>query len=270
MVKINLGRDFPTRVLTGLVVLPIALAAIFSGSPFFDLAMFVVALIAGSELHWMMRPATRLGLPANLAIIASFFAGSWLRMPTLPVLALLLSLIAGLAETGLAPAPRLPFFERHVFFPLLGALYVGLPTSLMLLIRARPDGLAWIMALILNNWMTDSFALIGGRLAGHTKLAPRISPNKTVEGALIGLCGGFIAGMIIAAIGKLPLAAALAANAVVACLTVVGDLVESWLKRTFHVKNSGWILPGHGGLLDRVDGLLLAVPGAYLVMLLLL
>jgi phosphatidate cytidylyltransferase len=169
-----------------------------------------------------------------------------------------LFLLVGVAETAQATSHKLHFFLHNTLLLLIAALYVGVPLGLLSLIRVQTDGLLWIMMLLLNNWATDAFALIGGRIIGRQKLAPTISPAKTVEGAAIGWLAGFVVGMTIALIGGVPLELALIANVGIPVMVEVGDLIESWAKRRLALKDSGQLLPGHGGILDRIDGTLLA------------
>jgi phosphatidate cytidylyltransferase len=131
------------------------------------------------------------------------------------------------------------------------------------LIGDVPQGHVWLLVALMTVWAADSGAYFAGRKLGKTKLSPRISPNKTVE----GLIGGAVAGMIVA-VAAAPLAGAsprqLPAIAVVALWTilfsVVGDLFESLLKRHVGVKDSSNLIPGHGGVLDRIDSVLAALP----------
>jgi phosphatidate cytidylyltransferase len=111
--------------------------------------------------------------------------------------------------------------------------------------------------------------LMGGRRFGRRKLAPRISPGKTVEGAIIGIVCGFVMAFALSLLVRMPFQMALAASVAIPILTVIGDLLESWIKRFFAVKDAGNILPGHGGLLDRADGMLLAAPALFLILIVL-
>ena len=148
---------------------------------------------------------------------------------------------------------------------ILGSLYIGLPLATLLSIRALPQGMAWVYLLFANTWATDIFALIGGRLFGRHKLAPSISSGKTVEGALIGLlCGGF-AGVGVTLLFNLPPIPAMIINPLLSCLVIIGDLLESVFKRYYRIKDTSSILPGHGGFLDRIDGLVLSVIPVYFV-----
>ncbi|MEM6285051.1 MAG: phosphatidate cytidylyltransferase, partial [Chloroflexota bacterium] len=176
--------------------------------------------------------------------------------------ALIMSLVARFAGDGRSEA-----WLRNGLYPVLGALYVALPLGLLILIRAGENGLLCISAVMWSIWFTDTFALIGGRLIGRHKLAPRISPGKTIEGALVGILAGMSIGMVIMIFGGRPVYMAVSLAVTVAGMAVAGDLLESWLKRYFRVKDSGSILPGHGGILDRIDGFIGAVPVYYLLVL---
>lgn len=149
----------------------------------------------------------------------------------------------------------------------LGIVYTGLPVLALLLIRKQPDGLLftiWAMALV---WMCDIGAFFAGRSFGGPRLAPLISPNKTWAGFVGGIIAAGAFGAILHVGWGLPWRLTLATPAL-AVVAQAGDLYESWLKRQAGVKDSGTILPGHGGLMDRLDGLMPVAPiAAFLVML---
>jgi phosphatidate cytidylyltransferase len=263
-----LGRDFRTRALTALVGAPLVVLAVIIGTPLMDVAVMAVGVIAGVELLNMIRPAaSRTALVIVVVTVLASIEGLALAVPGVIAGAVALFFAAGLVRSLLQPAPTGPYFIRNYLYLIFGALYIGIPLGIVLLIRAHePDGLLWTLMLFANNWATDSFALIGGRVAGRHKLAPAISPGKTIEGALIGLVCGFGLGLALGLVGGLPPLTAVIANLVVALATQAGDLFESWAKRRLAVKDSGTLLPGHGGLLDRIDGFLLAAPLLYLVL----
>jgi phosphatidate cytidylyltransferase len=123
-------------------------------------------------------------------------------------------------------------------------------------------GLAWFLFVVVTTWLTDVFAYLVGRTWGTTKLIPHVSPGKTREGAIAGLVGGAITG---AAAGyvfgvPVPFLVMLVLGAVIAIGAMIGDLSESLIKRNIGIKDMGSIIPGHGGLLDRIDALLITVP----------
>ncbi|NKQ20040.1 phosphatidate cytidylyltransferase [Brevibacillus laterosporus] len=165
------------------------------------------------------------------------------------------------------------FHIEHAALVLLGALYIGYGFHYVAVARGGV-GLAgfWLTIIILLSvWSTDSGAYFAGKALGKRKLWPDISPNKTVEGAL----GGFLASLVVVGVidalliflqvpGALPWGQALAIAAITGIVGPLGDLVESAYKRHFAVKDSGHILPGHGGILDRFDSMLIVFPLLYL------
>lgn len=151
---------------------------------------------------------------------------------------------------------------------LIGALYVGYGGESLSSLRALSHGWAWLLLLLISIWMTDTAAyLVGGRLQGP-KLWPAISPGKTVSGAIGGIVGAIVGAVIFGwlAIRGFDLFAYAVIGALISVAGQIGDLVESAYKRSANVKDSGHLLPGHGGILDRVDSLLFAAPLAlYLI-----
>ena len=152
-------------------------------------------------------------------------------------------------------------------WPVAGLLYAGLPMiSLSLLRGDEPFGFTAIIFLFAVVWATDIAAYFNGRAIGGPKLAPRFSPNKTWSGAIGGAAAAIAAGVLVASLATPP------GNFIVPVLALllsvvaqVGDLAESWVKRVFGAKDSGKLLPGHGGVMDRVDGLVAAAALLYLI-----
>lgn len=148
-----------------------------------------------------------------------------------------------------------------------GIAYIGVPALTIIWLRDsavvsldRPQATLMVMLFIIV-WATDSFAYWVGGKYGKTKIAPSISPNKSYEGLAGGMCGAALAALILAFVLHLPYAPAyMLLGAFIACVAQAGDFFESWIKRRAGVKDSGQIIPGHGGLLDRIDGLLFAAP----------
>ncbi len=205
------------------------------------------------------------GLIGAPIVIVMTFAGS-------PLFELGVSAVGLIAVAELAQMIRLGAAQRGAVLSTVrlfgGVAYIGGAIVTISLIRGGAAGLHWTLLLLLSSWGTDSFALLGGRRFGKHLLAPRISPKKTVEGALIGLFAGLLVGLIVTMLTGLPTGLGLIASILVPLATEAGDLLESQLKRQLGVKDSGHLLPGHGGFLDRIDGLLLAAPSLYLLLLL--
>jgi phosphatidate cytidylyltransferase len=149
----------------------------------------------------------------------------------------------------------------------LGVLYVGVPAVALVWLRQdEPYGFRAVLFLLLIVATTDTFAYIGGRLIGGPKLWPRLSPNKTWSGLLTGVAASAIAGAVFAAFVKEAVPWTLGCTALLlGVIAQAGDLAESALKRRFGVKDASSLIPGHGGFLDRVDGVVFAATAAALV-----
>jgi len=148
---------------------------------------------------------------------------------------------------------------------IFGTLYIGFTLGHLLLTRALPDGIFLIFFVVLVTWAGDTGAYYAGMSMGRTPLAPRISPNKTVE----GLLGGCLLAVVMALIARawfipsFTILDAVVLGLVLTLVGLIGDLSESMFKRSAGVKDSGGLIPGHGGVLDRLDSLLLTAPTYY-------
>jgi phosphatidate cytidylyltransferase len=143
--------------------------------------------------------------------------------------------------------------------------YIGFLGSHFVLLRDLGDGEEWVLLAVLGTWATDTFAYGFGRLFGRTKLAPRISPGKTVEGTAAALIGGLASVFVLSEVLDLPMTSteALLLGVLFPAFAVIGDLAESFVKRGAGVKDTSELVPGHGGFLDRLDSLLFTVPLVY-------
>jgi phosphatidate cytidylyltransferase len=169
-----------------------------------------------------------------------------------------MALAGAVAVVGLARAPRR--------WAVLGFVYAGVAFAASLLVRG--DDIVGFQALILVFlvvWVTDSLGYFVGRGVGGPKLWPRVSPNKTWAGALGGLFGSIVVGAGFSIAGYSAVAPALVLSGLLSVASQLGDLFESAVKRRFGVKDSGQIIPGHGGLLDRLDGYVAAIAVAALI-----
>jgi phosphatidate cytidylyltransferase len=241
-----------TRVVSALILVPVALGAAYLGRPVWDGLVAVMAAFMAWEWARLCGGdrLSRVGaLSIAIAPVAVAVAALWAVDPALIIVG------GGVVLIGLGA--RLEGVRNPVW-PAAGVAYVGLPCLAMAWLRVLPgEGLAtllWVLALV---WATDTGGYVAGRGLGGPKLAPRISPNKTwagliggmVAAAAVGLAASFLLQGVAASIA-VPLSAALAV------VEQAGDLFESAVKRRFGVKDSSRLIPGHGGVLDRVDGLL--------------
>jgi phosphatidate cytidylyltransferase len=256
------ASNLTQRIITALVVLPFVLAAAVIGGLPFTILAGSLGCIGVAEFYLLaqkreVQGSTFIGVPTSAAVMLAFH----LQQNSVWLAALGIGAILTFALETIRHPNDLRRSLTQVVMTLAGVLYVGIPTGLLIQLRAQPDGLVWLLLVFALTWGTDSFAYVGGRLWGKTKLAAHISPKKTLEGALVGIIGGIVSGLLILVVsGKL--APALFVLVVLGpFVAILGDLVESALKRFFDVKDSHIvglnILPGHGGVLDRVDALIL-------------
>ena len=160
----------------------------------------------------------------------------------------------------------LPTATSRTGLTLLGVHYVALLLTPLALLKRLPQGSDWIFLVLTITWLSDTGAYFSGRALGRHKLYPAISPGKSIEGAIGGLCSS-VGAAVLAHLWYMPQLGwrdAVLIAVIGGALGQAGDLVESMVKRGYGVKDSGWIIPGHGGLLDRIDALLFSAPFVYL------
>jgi phosphatidate cytidylyltransferase len=281
------------RVLSGLVGLPILVAFVFwrGGLPFM-LGIGVLTILGLGEFYRACRkhgiqPLSWLGYAASslFLLLAHPVGRQWIGRhvnvsPLLTAL-LLVGLLAALARKERAPV-------RDLGATLLGTFYVGWLFSYLILLRHEGAGLltrvggrlapqlppgpatdagAWVVLLVVfSTWACDTGAYLIGHMLGRHKLAPAVSPGKTVEGAAGGWACALVMALLAGLLMGLDLRIAALLGAVVGVLAQVGDLCESAFKRELGIKDFGGVLPGHGGVLDRFDSLLFTAPVVYYVL----
>jgi phosphatidate cytidylyltransferase len=251
--------DLGVRAASAVVLIPAVLLDIWLGGIWFELfAAFLGVMMAHEWTNIVhARSSTQFALHAAAALCAAFLPadiGVWSTV----------GIILGLTVLGLIANA---FRDRDkTLFAFVGIPYVAFPVLALVLLRADGTwGIHAIMWLMLVVWATDTFAYFAGRMFGGPKLAPVLSPKKTWSGLIGGMVGAAIVSSVYAATwfpSWIALAVVAAALAVVA---QIGDIFESALKRNYGVKDSGYLIPGHGGVLDRVDGLVAVAAVAAIV-----
>ncbi len=250
------ARDIGVRVASAVVLAPAAVLAIWAGGLWF-LALILLAC-AVLAVEWAMMSATRAWRIMAGAVAFGLVAGVVAAHAGQLSLALVM-LVFGAVAAGLFARNR----GEEALDAAYGVLYLGWPAVLLIWLRDfdTASGLAWTVSAFAIAWASDIMAYLAGSLVGGPKLWPRFSPNKTWSGFIGGLAAGTVAGAALGTFLDMGLGpwwgAALGLAAALATMT--GDLWESALKRRYGVKDAGKLIPGHGGLLDRVDGLMFAV-----------
>jgi len=263
-------RSLLSRTVTALLGGALTVGLILLGQLWLALGVAVAAVIGLCEFYRMAEragyhPVWEAGIGGTvLFVAAAAYSSSWepMLVPALLVYTMLVQLRGGRADRALANAG----------VTVLGALYVGYLFSYLVRLRALPFGPLHVVGplppllVICAVWASESAAYFVGLAWGRRKLLPTISPRKSLEGAAGGIAAGTVAGLLFAVASGLPAAAGIAVGVVCALAAVCGDLWESAIKREVGVKDAGSVLPGHGGILDRFDGLLLAAVAGYAVM----
>lgn len=251
-----------TRIATAAIGIPLFLGILWAGGLPFSLLAAALALLGFSEYarmwaHKGVRVPLWPGALACLMLVAAArFGGAQALVPALTAGAL--ALVAAMAL----------LYGRHTSQDLMvalgGVVYVGWLLAHWVLLRDRPDGFWLILLAFLVTWASDTGAYFTGRALGKTRLAPLVSPGKTWEGAAGGTALAAAVGWYLGpALGLMPAPLGLVLGAILSAVAVVGDLAESALKRHAGVKDSGTLLPGHGGVLDRFDSALFTLPVLY-------
>ena len=264
------------RILTAVVALPVLLYAVWSQSPYFFVALTSIAIVlALSEFHKLAekagcKPQALAAYASALVVIASFvFQEPWLALAAIAA-----SAVGSLTAAVFHPA-ELKTSLISVSATLFGVIYIALLAGCLVGVRMLVDTapatpVPHLAAKLLTTFfaivmLTDTGAFYTGRTIGRHKLAPLVSPGKTIEGAVGGFVMAVVAGLIckLTFFPEIPTVHALALGGALGAIGQVGDLAESLLKRGSDVKDSGNLLPGHGGMLDRIDSMLFCAPVLY-------
>ncbi len=245
-------------MLSAAVLVPVVLGAVWlDKQPWSWLFLVMIAVaVALLSIEWggMTAPnaPVRVSFAVTGAVLVGLFIAHTGRFPLGWALAALGAVVAAVVARGVSERPA---------DAALGVVYIGVPGLCLIWLRSTDQGQWWTLMLFAITWSADIAAFAVGNVLKGPKLWPRFSPNKTWSGFFGGLAAAMLTGALMAAQSRfqLNLAAAALVGLAGGLATMAGDLWESMLKRRFGVKDSGALIPGHGGLLDRVDGLMFAV-----------
>ena len=256
------------RILTGALGVPLIIFAIWFGAPWFSLLIAAAVLVGAFEFYRMANfekkePLIYFGLLWALSLVLSPLYKSTNILPIVMSITILISLILLLFRT-----PRDNAFHKWAW-TIAGAIFVGWMLSYWISLRGLENGRDWVYLAMLTIFANDTGAFFIGRAKGKHKLVPAISPAKTWEGAIGGLVSSILGSIIIVVILNLisPFTLkywqVIPLGFLISFFAQIGDLVESLLKRNMGIKESGTLLPGHGGILDRFDSLIFVGPVVY-------
>ncbi|HHY68967.1 MAG TPA: phosphatidate cytidylyltransferase [Bacillota bacterium] len=238
------------RILSALVLAPLAIGAFYLGGIAFAALITILALFASSEYKRLLQGADVelniifIPLCALIALSGLSNRPEYLFISVLLGTLVLLSLSS--IQKGMPTAA----------FSVLGITYIGGFFGTLALLRTSQSGRQWAFLVLFATWATDIFAFFGGKAFGKHKLAPKVSPGKTWEGSGFGIAASILVSVLWGNYVELPFSFCTFAGVTLGFMAIVGDLVESSLKRYCKAKDSGNIIPGHGGILDRFDSLL--------------
>ncbi len=259
------------RWITALILIPILLWVLLKGSILLLAAVVsIVAIFAMGEYlkiifqnddNSVSNTIKIISYAVSISLIVGACSGSW----EIEFLILSLNLMA------LSIFVLFKFADNQEVFQLiakqvLGIVYIPISLSLLIFMKELDQGNFWIIWLLVTVFSNDTGAFYGGKFFGKNALSPNISPNKTIEGSVGGIITSLIVGFIFSVIFFKDFSLSflmIPASFMLAIAGQIGDLFESAMKRASNIKDSGSILPGHGGMLDRIDGLLLAIPVLY-------
>lgn len=257
------SSDTGSRVLYAVPAIAFALFIVISGGLVFALGLIVLGVVALHELYSMMRrvrPVDVVGFITLAGLVMAALYGGDRQV----LLVLICSVPLAFAGTLLRPRRENAAWATAV--TLFGPLWIGLAMATAVFLRDLPEGLGLLIDVLVGTFIGDTFAYFGGRLYGRRPLAPEISPNKTLEGLVVGVIGGTAAFWCAGLYQDwLSHGDALILGVAVALAAPLGDLFESMIKRDLDVKDTGGLFGPHGGVLDRLDGVFFSVPVAFYV-----
>ena len=255
------NKNLVVRLATAFVLLPLVLWLIWQGGLHIAILLGVAAAGCSYELNNLPKSSSLTG-GVIVSMAAAFLFPLLHEVHFAPLELLIAALVIVCFADALLFEERVEEAPRRVSLAVLGALYPGLLIGALVPLRQLPLGFWWVFLALTVTWANDTGAYFAGRGFGKHKLYPRISPSKTWEGAIGGSLASIVGACVVQHffLTTLPLPGAMVIGAGAAILGPLGDLSESMVKRAYGAKDSGRLLPGHGGLLDRLDALLFNAP----------
>jgi phosphatidate cytidylyltransferase len=254
-----------SRLLVAVIGLPLVLGLVYKGGWWVFALALVAALVALHEYWLLARPLAPLA-PAGyvgtiLALVGAEVGGIGWAVGGLLTTFVLAFVLKAISEARTAATIA-------ISATVMGAVWIGGGSAFLILLRELHRGRLAVITVLLAVWAGDTFAYFGGRLIGRHKMAPTTSPGKTWEGLVVGTAATiFVAFVALYHQDFLTIGQSIVLGVVIALAAPLGDLFESLLKRDMDVKDTGRLLGGHGGMLDRIDALLFAAPAAYFTIL---
>ena len=254
---------FKTRLLSGIVLVAVALLTIISGGYVLFFTLLGISLIGMQELYKAMKVRTdsfnALEIAGYLAAVI-YYILLMIDFEKYGMMGVILAFMIFMF-VYVFTYPR--FNAEQVMPAFFGVVYVAVMLSFIYLTRNLPDGKFLVWLIFLCSWGCDTCAYCVGMLIGRHKMAPILSPKKSVEGGIGGVVGAALLGVIYAAATQGPMAEYALICAVGALISMVGDLAASAIKRNQGIKDYGKLIPGHGGILDRFDSVIFTAPAIY-------
>lgn len=258
---------FTTRLISGIILVLIALVTVGSGGMLLFATTVAISMIGLFELYRVMKIQKKPIGYVGYMTVASYYGLLWFHGEQFMML-MSIAFLMLLMTIYVFTFPKYKTEEVTVAF--FGVFYVAVMLSYLYQVRVMPDGKYLVWLIFLSSWGCDTCAYCVGMLIGKHKLAPVLSPKKSIEGAVGGIAGAALLGFLYATVFggymaevKNPQAACALACAIAAVISQIGDLAASAIKRNHEVKDYGHLIPGHGGILDRFDSMLFTAPAIF-------
>ena len=242
------------RVITAVIGIVAILLLVWAGNWLFTAACLTMGLLAYREYYQMIKNAgiTLYDTYSYLAVFCIIISANFHSVP------LFYAITSGCFIALFLVTLRAGYEDmQSLFYTVIGSLYIGIGVGSLVSIHS---GIFLILFAFISTWASDSFAYLVGSRWGRTSLAPQISPNKTVEGLIGGVIGTILLGVVFSWGVGYSLIHSVILSSLLSIMAPIGDLFESYMKRVCGVKDSGHLLPGHGGVLDRFDSLFFVAP----------